>query len=74
MYVLQDNYAGAVQSLERGQRLSSSYTGRDLEILSLVSDIRRHLIYVDLRERYLNGTLTGFRSQYGSPTANLSLR
>lgn len=61
MYVLQDDYPGAVQSLEHGAGLSSSYTGHDLEILSLVSDIRRHLTYVDLREKIFKWNFDGLQ-------------
>ena len=37
MYAVQGDYARAIQSLQRGQELASSYTGRDLETISLVS-------------------------------------
>ena len=37
MYLMQGDYARAVQSLRKGQDLASSYTGTDLETISLVS-------------------------------------
>ena len=37
MYLMRGDYARAVESLERGQGLASSYTGCYLETISLVS-------------------------------------
>ena len=36
MYLMQGDYTRAVQSIERGQGLSSSCTGSDLDTISLV--------------------------------------
>lgn len=42
MYLMQGDYARALQSLERVQDLASSCTGLDLETISLVNYFSHH--------------------------------